>query len=81
MLQLIKDRTTLSVPLKVSFFLLLHFLFDRWSYSKKYINIIYFVMTYFINKDTLIMIYLFYYLHKNLDEQSNKKSKSKKQHI
>jgi hypothetical protein len=28
------------------------------------INIIYFVMTYFIIRDTLIMIYLFYNLHK-----------------
>ena len=32
-----------------------------------YINIIYFVMTYFIIKDTLIIIYLFYNLHKNFE--------------
>jgi hypothetical protein len=29
-----------------------------------YINIIYFVMTYFIIRDTLIIIYLFYNLYK-----------------
>ena len=31
------------------------------------INIIYFVMTYFIIRDTLIIIYLFYNLHKNFE--------------
>ena len=32
--------------------------------QKFYINIIYFVKTYFIIRDTLLMIYLFYNLHK-----------------
>jgi len=32
-----------------------------------YINIIYFVMIYFIIRDTLIMIDLFYYLHKKFE--------------
>ena len=32
-----------------------------------YINIIYFVMTYFVIRDTLIMTYLFYYLRKTFE--------------
>ena len=39
-------------------------LFDHSSYLKFYINIIYFIMTYFIIKDILILIYLFYNLYK-----------------
>jgi hypothetical protein len=39
-------------------------LFDHPSYSNFFINIIYFVMTYFIIRDPLIMIYLFYNLHR-----------------
>jgi len=34
------------------------------SYLNFYMNIIYFVKTYFIIRDTLVMIYLFYNLHK-----------------
>jgi len=35
---------------------------------KIFINIIYFVMIYSIIRDTLIMIYLFYYLHKKMNK-------------
>jgi hypothetical protein len=58
-------------------------LFDHLSYSIFFcINIIYFVMTYFIIRDTLIMICSFYNLHNffELDKQSNTISKSKKRH-
>jgi hypothetical protein len=54
---------TFSV-LKEHRFRILDILFDHPSYSNFFINIIYFVMTYFIIRDTLIMIYLFYNLHK-----------------
>jgi hypothetical protein len=56
-----------SVLKYVMFFWLLDILFDPSSYSKFCINIIYFVMTYFIIRDILIMIYLFYNLHKKFE--------------
>ena len=45
-------------------FLLSDILFDHPSYSKILYKYHIFFMTYFIIKDTLIMIYLFYNLHK-----------------
>jgi len=44
----------------------LDFLFDNSSYLIFY-NIIYFVMIYFIIRDILIMIHVFYYLYKKLE--------------
>jgi hypothetical protein len=44
-------------PIESVVFLLLDFLFDHSTYSKFCINIIYFVLTYFIIRDTLVMIY------------------------
>ena len=47
-----------------------------------YINIIYFVMTYFIIRDILITTYLFYYLRKTeYDKWSNLILKSQKRHL
>jgi hypothetical protein len=47
-------------------FLLLDLLFVVGLIQSFYINIIYFLMTYFIIKDTLIISYLFYYLNKKV---------------
>ena len=44
--------------------LFMGFLFG-YCFIQNFCNIIYFVMTYFIIKDILIIIYLFYYLQKN----------------
>jgi hypothetical protein len=49
-------------------FFLSDILFDNPSYSIFFINIIYFVMTYFIIIDTIIMIYLFYNLPKKINK-------------
>jgi hypothetical protein len=58
-------------------FLLLDFLFFIVRLIQKFcINIIYFVITYFIIRDTLIMIYFIIYI-----KLSNKKSKIEKRHF
>jgi hypothetical protein len=69
-------------PKKVSFFTFRHLFWLSVLFKIFCINIIYFVMTYFIISDTLIMVYLFYNLHKifEKDKRSNTMSKSKKRH-
>jgi cellulose synthase/poly-beta-1,6-N-acetylglucosamine synthase-like glycosyltransferase len=49
-------------------------LFNYRSYLNFYINIIYFIMIYFIIRDILIMIYLFYNLH-NFFNKTNRQTR------
>jgi hypothetical protein len=57
-------RDVLPPSQKECRFIISDILFDHLSYSIFFINIIYFVMTYFIIRDPLIIIYLFYNLYK-----------------
>jgi hypothetical protein len=52
-------------------------IFYFWLLIWPFINIIYFIMSYFIIRDTLIIIYLFYYLYNiKQNKQYIKKSKN-----